>query len=56
MEPALALRDIFLLRLQALLARSRGDEVVYRKARDRYREMATRLRFVGHMKCAGAMP
>jgi adenylate cyclase len=56
MEPGLVLRDIFLLRLQALLAHSQGDEVVYREARDRYREMATRLRFAGHMKYAAAMP
>ncbi len=55
-EPGLVLRDVFLLRLQALLARSRGDEVVYRNFRDRYRKMATRLGFEEHMKCAEAMP
>jgi adenylate cyclase len=55
-EPGLVLRDIFLLRLQALLARSQGDEDIYRSARDRYREMATRLGFGGHMKYAEAMP
>jgi adenylate cyclase len=56
MEPGLALRDIFLLRLRALLARSQGDEGAYRNARDRYREMATRLGFEGHIKYAEAMP
>lgn len=55
-EPGLVLRDVFLLRLQALLARSRGDDVVYRNLRDRYREMVTRLGFEGHMKYAEAMP
>jgi adenylate cyclase len=56
MEPGLVLRDIFLLRVQALLARSRGDGVAYRNLRDRYCEMATRLGFEGHMKYAAAMP
>ncbi len=56
MEPGLVLRDIFLLRLQALLARSRSDEAAYRNMRDRYREMATRLGFEGHIKYAEAMP
>ena len=56
MEPGLAVRDIFLLRLEALLARSRGDEVVYRNTRNRYREMANALGFEGHMKYAEAMP
>jgi adenylate cyclase len=55
-EPGLVLRDIFLLRLQTLLARSQSDEDVYRRARDRYREMATRLSFEGHIKYAEAMP
>lgn len=55
-EPGLVLRDIFLLRLQALLARSQGDEIAYRKLRDRYREMATGLGFEGHMKYVEAMP
>ena len=39
----------------ALLARSRGDEVVYRNARDRYREMATPFGFEGHVKYAAAI-
>jgi adenylate cyclase len=56
LEPGLVLRDVFLLRLRALLARSRGDESDYRDLRDRYREMAMRLGFEGHMKFAEAMP
>ena len=42
-----AQRDIWLLRLRALLARARGDEVAYRDYRDRYRETATSLGFDG---------
>ena len=49
-------RDILLLRLRALLARTRGEEVTYRDFRDHYREMATSLGFEGHMKWAEAMP
>lgn len=56
MEPGLVLRDVFLLRLRALLARSRRDDVAYRDLRDRYRETATKLGFEGHMKYAEAMP
>ena len=52
----LAVRDIWLLRLRALLARARGDETGYRDYRDRYRAMATSLGFEGHMKWAEAMP
>ena len=49
-------RDIWLLRLRALLARAHGDEAGYRDYRDRYRAMATSLGFEGHMKWAEAMP
>ncbi|MFZ1163402.1 AAA family ATPase [Mycobacterium sp.] len=56
MEPGIVLRDVVLLRLRALLARSRCDEVAYRDLRDRYRETATKLGFEGHMKYAEAMP
>ena len=48
-------RDIWLLRLRALLARARGDEVAYRDYRDRYSDMATSLGFEGHMAMAEAM-
>ena len=50
------IRDIWLLRLRALLARARGDDAAYRDYRDRYRAMAKSLGFEGHMKWAEAMP
>ena len=50
------MRDIWLLRLHALLAQALGDESAYRDYRDRYRAMATELGFEGHMKWAEAMP
>ena len=55
-DDALAIREIWLLRLRALLARARGDEAAYRDYRDRYRATATELGFEGHMKWAEAMP
>ena len=42
--------DIWLLRLRALLAQTRGDKTSYRDYRDRYRAMATSLGFEGHMR------
>jgi hypothetical protein len=55
-EDRLVMRDIWLLRLHALVARARGDEASYRDYRDRYRELATSLGFEGHMAWAEAMP
>jgi hypothetical protein len=55
-DEVLVVRDIWLLRLRALLARALGDEAAYRDYRDRYRSMATSLGFEGHMKWAEAMP
>ena len=55
-DEGLVMRDIWLLRLRALLARAHGDEAGYRDYRDRYRAMATSLGFEGHMKWAEAMP
>jgi class 3 adenylate cyclase len=55
-DEGLVLRDIWLLRLRALLAKARGDEASYCDYRDRYRAMATSLGFEGHMKWAEAMP
>jgi hypothetical protein len=54
-EDGLALRDVWLLRLRALLARARGDDVAYREFRDCYRDMASSLGFEGHMEWAEAM-
>ncbi|MGO9383837.1 MAG: ATP-binding protein [Mycobacterium sp.] len=52
----IALRDILLLKLRALLARARGDAGSYAQFRDRYREMAKTLGFEGHLAWADAMP
>jgi hypothetical protein len=54
-EDGLALREVWLLRLRALLARARGDEAAYLDFRDRYRDMAKSLGFEGHVKWADAM-
>ena len=50
------MRDIWLLRMRALLAKAHGDETAYRDFRDRYRAMAASLGFEGHMAWAEAMP
>jgi hypothetical protein len=42
-DEGLPLRDIWLLRMRALLARARGDETGYRDYRDRYRRWRERL-------------
>jgi class 3 adenylate cyclase len=55
-DEGLTLRDIWLLRMRALLARAHGDEAAYHHYRDRYRDMAKTLGFEGHMKWAEAMP
>jgi adenylate cyclase len=55
-EPGFVLHDIFLLRLRALLARTRGDEAAYLDFRDRYRDTARTLGFEGHIAWAEAMP
>jgi len=55
-DDGLAMREILLLRLHALLARAQGDDAAYRDYRDRYRAMARSLGFEGHMKWAEAMP
>ena len=55
-DDGLVMREVWLLRMRALLARAHGDEAAYRDYRDRYRAMATSLGFEGHMKWAEAMP
>ena len=50
-----AMLDVTLLRLRALLARARGDDVAYRDLANRYREMAESLGFEGHIAWADAM-
>ena len=51
-----AIRDIWLLRLRAVLARAHGDDAAYAHFRDRYRDMARTLDFEGHIAWAKAMP
>ena len=51
-----AVREIWLLRLRALLARAHGDAAGYADFRDRYRDMAETLGFEGHIDWAKAMP
>jgi hypothetical protein len=55
-DDALVIRDIWLLRLRALLARAHGDAAAYADLRDRYRDMAKTLGFEGHIARAEAMP
>ena len=55
-DEGLMIRDAWLLRMRALLARAHGDETAYREFRDRYRDMARSLGFEGHMAWAEAMP
>jgi adenylate cyclase len=50
------IRDVYLLRMRALLARARGDDGGYRDLRDRYRALAASFGFEGHMDWAEAMP
>ena len=52
----LAITEVMLLELRALLARAKGDEVAYSDFSDRYREMARTLGFEGHIAWAEAMP
>ena len=55
-DKGLVIREIWLLRLRALLARAHGDAAAYADFGDRYRVMATSLGFEGHIAWAEAMP
>jgi hypothetical protein len=55
-DEGLVIRDIWLLRLRALLAQAHGDDAAYVDYRDRYRDMARTLGFEGHIAWAEAMP
>jgi class 3 adenylate cyclase len=55
-DEGLVMREVWLLRLRALLARARGDAAAYADFRDRYRDMAKTLGFEGHTAWAEAMP
>ncbi len=54
-DDPLAMRDIWLLRLRALLARARGDDVAFQDLVDRYSALAESLGFEGHIATAAAM-
>jgi class 3 adenylate cyclase len=54
-DEGLVIREIWLLRLRALLARAHGDATAYAHLRDRYRDMARSLGFEGHIVWAEAM-
>jgi hypothetical protein len=55
-DEGLVMREVWLLRLRALLARAHGDEAPYREYRDRYRNTARTLGFEGHIAWAEEMP
>ena len=55
-DDGLAIREVTLLRLHALVARAHGDAAAYAHFRDRYRDMARSLGFEGHIAWAEAMP
>jgi hypothetical protein len=55
-DEGLVLREIWLLRLRALLTRADGDATAYADFRDRYSDMAKTLGFEGHIAWAEAMP
>ncbi len=55
-DEGLAIREIWLQRARALLARAQGDVAAYTHLRDRYRDMARTLGFEGHIAWAEAMP
>ncbi len=55
-DEKLAMRDVWLYRQRAFLARARGDTPAYKAFRDRYAEMGRSLGFEGHVDWAEAMP
>ena len=55
-EEGLVMREIWLLRLRALLARAHGHDAAYVEFLDRYRDMAKTLGFEGHIAWGEEMP
>jgi class 3 adenylate cyclase len=55
-DDGLVMREIWLLRSRALLARAHGDAVAYADLRVRYRDMAKTLGFEGHIAWSESMP
>jgi hypothetical protein len=54
-DPGYVLHDVPLSRLEALVARAKGDETGYRRYAERYRALADRCEFEGHREIASAM-
>jgi hypothetical protein len=54
-DEGLVSRDIWLMRLRALLVQAHGDDAAYTDLRDRYHDMAKTLGFEGHIAWAEAM-
>jgi hypothetical protein len=54
-DEGLVMRDIWLLRLRALLAEARGDAAAYKHSTNEYSDMAKRLGYEGHIAWAEAM-
>jgi hypothetical protein len=55
-DDGLVIREIWLLRLRALLARAQDDAAAYAHFRDRYRARTASRGFEGHLAWAEAMP
>lgn len=55
-DGSLAVRDVQLLRLRALLARAQGDTAAYADLKHRYRNLAEMTGLEGHIASAEAMP
>jgi class 3 adenylate cyclase len=55
-DEGVVIREIWVQRMRALLARAQGDAEAYTQLRDRYREMAKTLGLEGHIDLAEAMP
>jgi class 3 adenylate cyclase len=54
-DEGLVMRDVWLLRSRALLAKACGDAAEYARLRDSYRDLATSFGFEGHIDWAEAM-
>jgi hypothetical protein len=54
-DEALMYREVWLLRMRALVARARGEEIRFSELAQRYRVLATSLGFEGHMAMVAAM-
>jgi hypothetical protein len=55
-DKGLAMRETWLQRMRAALARAQGDVEGYTQFRDRYRDLARTLGFEGHIAWAEELP